>query len=259
MTAGKTVTASFTSSSSTSYTIAASAGTGGSISPSGSVSVGSGASKSFTITPSAGYQIADVKVDGSSVGAVSSYTFTNVTANRSISASFSAVSSSATVYEDAEDGTTTGWDIFDNSPSGATIKNVYDLARSGRVIKVTGSGTSNAYRLRNSDLSSWSNTSQFVAEWSMRYAEDFSVSLDVDTSAGHRYLTYTPSPSSSPSTGEYVYNSLGSSSKDGKWHTYTRDLQADLSAAQPGVTIQKVNGFIIRGSGKVDDIKLKSK
>jgi hypothetical protein len=85
VTANHTITASFSASS---YTISASAGSNGSISPSGSVSVASGGSQSFTVTPSSGYRIADVKVDGSSVGAVGSYTFSNVTSNRSISASF---------------------------------------------------------------------------------------------------------------------------------------------------------------------------
>ena len=55
----------------TSYTITASAGTGGSIDPSGKVSVTSGSDKKFTITPADGYVIADVLVDGKSVGAVS--------------------------------------------------------------------------------------------------------------------------------------------------------------------------------------------
>ncbi len=73
----------------TTYTITASAGTGGSISPSGSVSVTSGGTQSFTITPASGYAISNVLVDGASVGAVSSYTFSSVTANHSISASFS--------------------------------------------------------------------------------------------------------------------------------------------------------------------------
>jgi len=70
------------------YTITASAGAGGTISPSGAVTVNSGASQTFTITPTAGYSVAGVLVDGSSVGAVTSYTFTNVTANHTISATF---------------------------------------------------------------------------------------------------------------------------------------------------------------------------
>lgn len=68
--------------------IDATAGGGGSISPSGRVSVVEGGSKSFTITPNNGYSILDVKVDGKSVGAVSSYTFSSVKSNASITAIF---------------------------------------------------------------------------------------------------------------------------------------------------------------------------
>jgi hypothetical protein len=70
------------------YTINASAGSNGSISPSGDITVNQGSDKSFTISPDTGYQIADVLVDGILVGAVSSYTFTNVTEDHTISANF---------------------------------------------------------------------------------------------------------------------------------------------------------------------------
>jgi hypothetical protein len=69
--------------------ITASAGAGGSISPSGSVSVPYGTNQAFSITAAPCYSIADVIVDGSSVGAVSSYTFNNVTLDHTITASFS--------------------------------------------------------------------------------------------------------------------------------------------------------------------------
>ncbi len=91
VTAAHTIAASF-SATSTSYVITASAGSGGSISPSGSVTVAQGGSATFTITPSSGFQIAGVLVDGASVGTPSSYTFTNVTAAHTIAASFSATS-----------------------------------------------------------------------------------------------------------------------------------------------------------------------
>jgi len=70
------------------YTITATPGANGSIFPQGAVAVNYGASKAFTITPNAGYRIADVKVDGVSKGAINSYTFTNVKANHTIEASF---------------------------------------------------------------------------------------------------------------------------------------------------------------------------
>ncbi|NUQ43175.1 MAG: choice-of-anchor D domain-containing protein, partial [Calditrichaceae bacterium] len=71
-----------------SYTITASAGSNGSISPSGAVQVFQGLGQTFTITPAFGYQVDDVLVDGASVGAVTSYTFSNVTANHTIHATF---------------------------------------------------------------------------------------------------------------------------------------------------------------------------
>ncbi len=70
------------------YTITASAGAHGSIAPSGTVPVASGAAQTFTITSDANYHVADVLVDGISVGAVTSYAFTNVTADHTISATF---------------------------------------------------------------------------------------------------------------------------------------------------------------------------
>jgi hypothetical protein len=70
------------------YTITASAGANGSITPSGAVTVNYGANKTFTIKPNTSYHVADVKVDGNSVGAVTTYTFSNVTGDHTISATF---------------------------------------------------------------------------------------------------------------------------------------------------------------------------
>jgi len=75
------------------HTITASAGTGGSIAPSGAVVVSNGANQSFTITPASCHTIADVLVDNVSVGAVASYNFTNVTADHTIAASFASAPS----------------------------------------------------------------------------------------------------------------------------------------------------------------------
>jgi hypothetical protein len=76
----------------TCFTITSTANAGGSIAPLGTTNVPSGGSQAYTITPTtatdpASY-ITDVKVDNASVGAVGSYTFTNVVANHTIDASF---------------------------------------------------------------------------------------------------------------------------------------------------------------------------
>ena len=75
------------------HTITATAGAGGSISPSGSVLVPEGGSQSFTVTPDSGYKISGVTVDGVSHGAIGSYTFTNVTGGHAIHAAFTVTSS----------------------------------------------------------------------------------------------------------------------------------------------------------------------
>ncbi len=108
VTANHTIAASFAI---INYTIVASAGAGGTISPSGNVSVACGGSQDFTITPDGCHTLADVLVDGASVGAVSTYTFTGVTANHTIAASFAGIS--YTIVASA--GTTGGGTI---NPSG---------------------------------------------------------------------------------------------------------------------------------------------
>lgn len=70
------------------YAITASAGAGGTISPSGSTQVSHGNSQTYTITPNAGYEIDTVTVDGVNQGAVNSFTFSNVTAAHTISVTF---------------------------------------------------------------------------------------------------------------------------------------------------------------------------
>ena len=116
------------------YTIKATAGAGGSISPSGNVSVREGRDQTFTITPDKGYTAANVKIDGKSIGAVKSYTFENVRRNHAIEVIFTKANgnpqtgvfvdvATGSYYEDAvdwavENGITKGTDDTHFSPNG---------------------------------------------------------------------------------------------------------------------------------------------
>ena len=110
------------------YTIKATAGKQGAISPEGNVSVREGKDQTFTIRPDSGYVVSDVKVDGKSIGAVRSYTFWNVKKSHTIAVSFAKADTFADVpagsyYEDAvqwalENGITTGTDSRHFSPDG---------------------------------------------------------------------------------------------------------------------------------------------
>ena len=116
------------------YTIKATAGTGGSISPSGNVSVREGRDQTFTITPDKGYAVSNVKIDGKSIGAVKSYTFENVSKTHTIEVIFMKANgnpqtgvfvdvATGSYYEDAvdwavENGITQGTDDTHFSPDG---------------------------------------------------------------------------------------------------------------------------------------------
>ena len=116
------------------YTIKATAGTGGSISPSGNVSVREGRDQTFTITPDKGYAVSNVKIDGKSIGAVKSYTFENVRRTHTIEVIFMKANgnpqtsvfvdvATGSYYEDAvdwavENGITQGTDDTHFSPDG---------------------------------------------------------------------------------------------------------------------------------------------
>jgi hypothetical protein len=88
----------------TQYTITASAGPNGTITPTGAVAVVSGGTTTFTMTPSAGYKLSSLLVDGVAVNPpTATYTFTAVTANHTISAAFAviAVTDSLTITSSA--------------------------------------------------------------------------------------------------------------------------------------------------------------
>ena len=70
------------------FVITPTAGAHGTITPGTPQTVNYGGSATFTITADPGYSIVDVLVDGVSVGAIASYTFSNVTANHTIAATF---------------------------------------------------------------------------------------------------------------------------------------------------------------------------
>ncbi|MBI5895904.1 MAG: hypothetical protein HZB24_07860, partial [Desulfobacterales bacterium] len=93
VTASHTISATFTA---LTYSITSSVGSNGTISPLGSRTVTYGGSQSYTITANTGYRIASVLVDGASVGAVSSYAFSAVNANHTVSAQFEFVNQAPT-------------------------------------------------------------------------------------------------------------------------------------------------------------------
>jgi len=145
VTANHTIAASFAIDT---YTIAASTGPNGTVAPGGTTTVNFGTDQGYTITPAAHYHVADVLVDGASVGAVTSYTFSAVAANHTIAASF-AIDTNPITASAGPNGTITpagavattcgGGMVFSAAPS--TGYHVSSLTVDGADVPVTESYT----------------------------------------------------------------------------------------------------------------------
>ncbi len=163
--------------------------------------------------------------------------------------------SNFTIYEDAEDGNTSRWHIYDNTPEGATISSVLDSSRGSRVIEFNGSGINNGYEIgaRRGD-GVWNNTTDKSIRWSMNYSENFTVFIAIETTNGERFMQYRPIDGDNGVVNNYIQFGLGSGVNNGEWHTFTRNIENDLHQFEPNNDLVAINGFLIRGSGKVDDI-----
>ncbi|MCH9740288.1 MAG: DUF5011 domain-containing protein, partial [Epsilonproteobacteria bacterium] len=166
-----------------------------------------------------------------------------------------------TIYEDAEDGTTNRWTIYDNNPAGATVTN--EVYGSNRVIRYEGLGINNGYMLGNFEgqAGDWNNTRDHNISWTMRTSENYKIYIRVTTNTGPLYLFYTGDATDrgndpSEGVGTYIHHGLGAETQDGDWHTTTRNLQADLQEFLPGTQLLAVHAFLIRGSGEIDDIMM---
>jgi len=189
----------------TTYTITASSGTGGSISPSGSASVSEGGSQTYTITASSGYKISNVIVDGTSIGAASTYTFSNVAASHSISVAFaSAATLSAGSVTLADGGTGT----FTNG----TTKSGYGVTVS---LSVTSSYVSNTIVTASYNFTSAKTVSLVYVNGTWHFPVNSSsatgarkIYIPVDTPDGTYTITFTVKaldPQATALTGSNVY------------------------------------------------------
>ena len=143
------------------FTITATAGANGSISPSGEVTVAEGEDKTFTITANSGYHIKDVKVNGSSVGAVATYTFNDVAANATITVEFEVdtvphVCNPSLVPEDEPDCLTAGKSAYYHCECG---KNYEDAQGNTEIDNLETWGILNA--LGHDPSTTWSTDGEY--------------------------------------------------------------------------------------------------
>ncbi|WP_273047935.1 hypothetical protein, partial [Pseudoalteromonas sp.] len=147
------------------------------------------------------------------------------------------------------------WDNYDATPAGATMTPVYDTEYGAQVMELKGQNFSNGYRLRGDNGANW-QAGQNTISWDMKYAEGYTIFISVNTSAGHRYVTYNMGSQDPRLGGQYLHHYLPERTTSGEWATVTRDLVADVAAVEPNITINNVNGLLIRGSGRIGEVRL---
>ncbi|MCP4726493.1 MAG: choice-of-anchor D domain-containing protein, partial [bacterium] len=173
-----------------------------------------------------------------------------------------AVSATITI-EDAEDGLTGGWVVYSGGGNTSEHVLVRDSSLTGwgsKVIELAGPNLSVAdgFRLEDPDGTLWGYTETDFS-WSMNFNSNFTIYIWAETDNGKRYIIYNTSDTDggySDSGTPSVTIGLGSDAVDGTWHTYNRDIQADLELYEPGNNIVLVEAFMIRGTGLLDDITI---
>jgi PKD repeat protein len=165
--------------------------------------------------------------------------------------------SEGVVLEDAEDGSISGWSIYDSDPTGATITNEFDTTRQSKIISLRGTSTDNGFQLAKSDGSIFGITGKNKMSFSFSTTSAYKIYLQVSTTSGMRYITYTERDDNILGSSTYIDYGLGLSSVDGNYHTFTRDIQEDLAVAQPNVSLISIDKVLVRGTLKIDDIVVK--
>ena len=128
------------------------------------------------------------------------------------------------------------WDVYDPSPAGAKMQAVYDEEYGREVMQLTGSGTSNGFRVQNEGRSPW-NITDTTLSWDINYNNSYVFYVSVDTPKGHRYITYRAGTHGSYLSNGYAQIALPTSTKNGQWQNITRDLLADLQSVEPDLSL----------------------
>ena len=162
------------------------------------------------------------------------------------------------IYEDAEDNSTNRWRLYSGA-DGATITNVYDTNQSSRVISLQGDGYAHQYIIGGDmgEDEAWNDTKHSNIKWSMKNSEGFIIYLTVNTLNGVRYLKYFDGDFDQKNiSGDEIYYGLGNHASSGEWHTFIRDISADLKEFESENELISVEGLIVIGSVTIDDLEL---
>jgi len=170
-----------------------------------------------------------------------------------------------TMIEDAEDGDTEGWYVYDNTPNGASVSNVYDTEKDSNVIQLNAPGNhrNGFYHYRNTldrenttlqwDMKNYTGSGRFTVYTIVRLKN-----------RRYAYLVYKNYGRDSVSRwGRWyiIYKRVDADMTDGSWHAFRRNLQEDVRSVKSRYSELEnaeidyiLNVIYLRGSYQIDDI-----
>lgn len=155
-------------------------------------------------------------------------------------------------YEDAEDSDTKDWTVYDGEVG--TVSNIYDSVKGSRVIKLSGpNGTGDGFRYGSGNF--FDESDKLVFSWDLNFDSDYKFYVSVSTTDGDKVIYYEPTDNGDAIIGGKYKFSLGTSTKDGVWHTITRNLVDDVHSLDSNVDVLKIYRIAVRGSGMIDNVR----
>ena len=142
------------------------------------------------------------------------------------------------------------WTVLHNGQG--SIVEVYDNEKKAKVIEFFSHSNKDTYiNGAKKGKRAWNNRKSKTLRWSFKYSQNYVAIVTLATIKGYRNIVYTANDKNFKS-----YIGLGSHTTQGEWVTVTRNLEEDLRQQDPTNKIIAVNGFVIRGDGRVADVHM---
>ena len=162
------------------------------------------------------------------------------------------------IYEDAEDGLSTRWSLYQGTNT-ATISNIFDSTLNSKVISLQGNSYAHQYIIGGDyigEANAWNDKKNHNIQWTIKNNDGFVISLIINTENGVRYINYFDIDNLQAIAGDTLSYGIGEDASNGEWHTYIRDIKADLLNLEPNNKLLSVEGLVIIGNMKIDNLEL---
>jgi Divergent InlB B-repeat domain/MAM domain, meprin/A5/mu len=248
------------------YAITATSGTGGSLSPSGTVMVMHGSNQTFAVTANTGYSISNVVVDSVSVGAITNYTFTNVIAPHTISASFAIIITHAIPFfepfEARNEGDLNGQ--YDWIAEGTVVQTNTTFNNSTKAAQISGDGGYMRYAFSDGKTKAWTDMRVRVVQSPEKPTPETNTTVGVYVSTNSMVMAFNGtnvvSTGLAAPQGSWLRLTMFSDYAAKTYILYVNDQRAGKYAFYNNTSVTNLTGLKISGQATfVDDVGITPK